>query len=152
TGDFKLPPPLKVTQTTLRVSASTTGEIAAEGRIDAEIEKFGKGFLAAKASTQGGLSLSGGFDFTSEGFKTAHIGFAYDDGHSSGDGKLELADAKVPGVKGGSLSATYADDHFDANGHVDFNIPALESADIHLAYDPGAGLTLTAEPKLKPIP
>ena len=152
TGDFKLPPPLKVTQSTLTVSASTSGDIAARGRIDAEIEKLGKGFLAAEASTAGGLSLSGGFDFASEIFSKAHVGFAYHDGVYSGEGKLALAAGKAPGLKGGTLDATYAGDHFDASGHADFDIPGIDSADVHLGYDAATGLTLTAEPKLKAMP
>jgi hypothetical protein len=151
-GEFKLPPPLKVTQSSLTVSASTSGDIAAAGRVDAEIEKVGKGFLAARAGTESGLALSGGFDFTSEMFQQAHVGFAYDAGHYTGEGKLTIASGKVAGLKGGSLNATFADDHFAASGHAEFDIPGVESADMSLTYDAAAGLTLTAEPTLKEMP
>jgi hypothetical protein len=152
TGDFKLPAPLKVTQSTLRVSASTNGDLRAAGRVDAEIDKLGRGYLAAEAGTQGGLSLSGGFDFTSEIFQQAHVSFAYRDGHYSGEGTLTIASGKVAGLRSGTLHAAYAEDHFDATGHAVFDIPGIDSADIHLSYDATTGLTITAAPTLKAMP
>ena len=151
-GDFKLPPPLKATQSTLAVSASTDGDITAAGRVDAQIDKLGKGFLAVDAGTTAGLSLSGGFDFTSEIFQQAHVGLSYHDGKYSGDGTLAIAGGKVAGIKSGSLHASYLEDHFEATGQAVFDLPGIDSADVHLAYDEASGMTLTASPQLKQMP
>jgi hypothetical protein len=148
-GDFKLPPPLKVTQSNLAVSASTDGDITITGRVDAQIDRLGKGFLAVDPGAAGGLSLSGGFDFTSEIFQQAHVGLSYHDGKYSGDGTLAIAGGKVAGIKSGSLHASYLEDHFEASGQAVFDLPGIDSAEVQLAYDEASGMTLTATPQLK---
>jgi hypothetical protein len=151
-GDFSVPPPLKVTQTTLTVSASSDGEVKAKGRVDAEIEKFGKGFLEAGVGSHEGFSLKGDFNFTSEVFDKARVDFAYSEGLYSAEGELTLAAGKVAGLKGGSAKAKYEANQFDIKGHADFDIPGIKQADIELHYDPTEGTTLTAAPTLDALP
>lgn len=152
TGEIHVPAPLKISNCSLTLKLSTGTGLSASGRIDAEIERLGKGFLEAEADAKDGLALKGGFDFQSELFQTAHVGLAYRDGKFSGDGELKIAGGKVTGVKSGSLKATYAEDHFEASGNAVFDIPGIESADVHMTYDATAGLTLSATPKLKAMP
>lgn len=152
TGDFKLPPPMKVTGSSLKVSASSDGEIEADGNVDMTIERLGHGSIGAKAGTGHGLWLDGKFNFTSDMFKKAEVGLHYHDDKFSGEGELTIAEGKVTGVKSGSLKASYAEDHFDATGTAKFDIPGIDSADLSLHYGETDGLTITASPKLKAMP
>jgi hypothetical protein len=152
TGDFKLPPPLKVTGSSLTVSASTDGDLEAKGKVDARIERLGQGSLEAKAGTGHGLSLDGNFKFTSDFFTKADVALHYHDDEFSGAGELQIAAGKVTGVKSGSLKATYEKDHFTASGSATFDVPGIDSADLSLDYSEADGLTLTAKPKLKAMP
>jgi hypothetical protein len=149
-SDFKLPSPLKVTGSTLNVSASTTGEIAVAGRVDAEIEKLGKGWLETKGANTG-WALGGGFKFSSEAFERAEVAFKYEDGEYSGSGEVTIGAKKVKGLRRASLKVRYEKELFVGDGDAEFDIPTIESGKFHLEYG-AAGLVLSSEAKLKKMP
>jgi hypothetical protein len=151
-GDFHTPAPLKIDNSSLRITASTAGEVSITGRVDASIERLGRGFLEGRGSTQHGFAMAGGFDATSELFQPAHIELAYEGGRFSGHGILGIPHGKVPGVRSASLTAAYADGHFGATGTAEFDIPGVHSGTLHLDYDAQHGLIIGGSAALGRMP
>lgn len=141
-GDIQAPAPLKITGCSLVVSASTSGNVGVDGRLDMEIERLGKGFLGARAGTVAGFALEGGFDFDTKLFTEAHIGMRYENGELSGDGTLAIGEGKVPGIRSAKVKAAYAHEKITADGTADLAIPGLESGAMTFAYSEAEGLSL----------
>src|SRR5262249_50760327 len=115
--------------------------LSLSGRIDASIERLGRGYLEGRGSIRDGFALGGGFEATSDLF-TSRVTLEYAQGQLSGQGTLDLQPGKVPGVSRAHLEVAYANEHFGASGSAEFDVPGLRRGDVRLDYDPEHGLTI----------
>ena len=106
TGEFRVPPPLQVNDSSLTLFVSTSRGLGVEGRVDFGIDGVGEGFLGASASTSEGFALDGQFRFDTQTFEPAEISMSYRDGLIRANGTIGIPDGKVSGVKRAQVSVT----------------------------------------------
>jgi hypothetical protein len=148
-GDFKVPRPLEVTDCTLTISASTETGLGIKGRVEFAIEKVGQGYLQAGATTAGGFSLEGGFNFDSTLFDPAMIEFWYRDNQFGARGILGITPGTVRGIRSASVTATYDKGRLDAIGTVKPDVPGIEQGDMAVTYTEAEGLVIAGTLTLK---
>lgn len=139
------PAPLRIEDSTLTLAINTAGNLSASGRINASIDRLGRGWLEGQGSTHDGIAISGGFDATSDLFDPGHVDFAYERGRISGHGILTIPAHKVRGIKGAGLEVSYADERFQADGRAQFDLPGVHEGAVHLTYDREQGLTVEGD-------
>ncbi|WP_161964379.1 DUF4157 domain-containing protein [Mucilaginibacter endophyticus] len=132
-GEIKVPPPFKITNTSLEVYAATSG-IGVKGEANFEIKKLGKGKVGAMANTSGEFALEGSFDFDSKTFNPAQIKAAYRNGEFSASGDIGIPAGKIKGLKSAHIKIDYAKGIFNASGTAEPDIKGVKSAEIHVTY------------------
>lgn len=140
--DLPLPPPLRVTNASLKIGANLTDGIFLEGALDFEVAGIGNGSLKAGTGKSAGFNLAGSFDFDSKVFTKAKVTVEYNDGKWSGGGALEVGANKIPGVDHAQLDVSLGEDHFSATGTAKLAIQGLNDVQLHASYAPGAGLEI----------
>jgi hypothetical protein len=133
TGEFKVPSPFQVKNSSLTVFAGTEG-LGIEGQIDFGIENVGEGYIGASASTSGGFELAGKFNFDSQLFDPAEINVEYKDNVWTIGGTIGIPAGKVRGVKNATITATYTENTFSAEGDADLDLPGIEKGSMSVAY------------------
>jgi hypothetical protein len=133
-GEIKLPPPFKVSDTSLEIYASTDG-IGIKGEANFEITKLGKGKLAAKADSAGTFALSGSFDFDSKIFDPAHVEVNYLNGELSVKGEIGIPEGKIKGLKSANITVGYANQSLTADGSAEFNIKGIKQNKVTISYE-----------------
>lgn len=151
-GDaLTLPPPLRITEGSLTVSAGITGgagRLGLSGQLGFAVDRLGTGTLAASVSTSDGFGLRGGFDFDSELFEQAHLDIHYrrknkDDFSFGGKGILAIGPNKVRGIRKASVTAAFENDAFSAAGTAELDIPGVKSGTFEVRQDPKEGFAAT---------
>ena len=140
-GDLSLPGPFKVTGGSLLLSAGTGG-LAVAGRVDFEIEKLAKGFIAASAEAKTGgphFSLEGELNFDTKMFTKAQLGLSYKDGKWGVRGELAVGPDKVKGIRSASAKVTVDDERVTADGEFETSLKGIEKGKLGFAYDPSQG-------------
>jgi len=132
-GEIKVPPPFKITNTSLEVYAATSG-IGIKGEANFEIKKLGKGKVGAMANTSGEFALEGSFDFDSKTFNPAQIKASYRNGEFSASGDIGIPAGKIKGLKSAHININYANNIFNASGTAEPDIKGVKSAEIHVTY------------------
>jgi len=148
TGDFALPGPIQVTDSSLEVYAGTNG-IGIRGDAAFEVQRLGKGKLEGEVSTAGGFGLSGEFEFDTALFDPAKISMWYRDHRFGGKGDIGIKDGKVRGIRSAHVVAVFEGENIDATGTVQPAIPGIEQGDITLHYSPAEGFAIAATLQLK---
>jgi hypothetical protein len=138
-GEINLPPPFKITDTSLGITLSDSG-LTVDGNMNFEIQKLGKGEVHAKAGTSGAFALGGSFDFDSKTFKPARITVDYvkpgdgGDGGLSATGEIGIPAGTIKGIKSAHINIAYANKEFTATGTAEPDIKGVKSAEIHVSY------------------
>ncbi len=152
--EISAPPPLVLREASLTLFVSSRRGLGAEGRLDFGLRGAGNGFLAAEASTGGGIALAGGFDFDSRYFEPAQIRARYDlvSGRLQASGELGFKPGAVPGVRSGSLHAEFVDGVFSARGQIVPAVQGIEQVDLSASYSEAAGLQLHGDARVGNLP
>ncbi|MEY2689236.1 MAG: hypothetical protein RL375_3435 [Pseudomonadota bacterium] len=151
--DIHLPSPLQVNESTLTIGMNSATGLEVVGRADIEIERLGRGYLGASASTGAGFALEGGFDFDSELFDRAHVEAAYRDGNFSASGDIGIdGPNKIRGIQSANLHVDYRAGQLSADGTVEPNIPGVQQAGMRMHYSEQEGLTIGGTLQLAPNP
>jgi hypothetical protein len=148
-GEFKVPKPLTVSDSSLILFASTERGLGAEGEIQFGIEKLGEGYLAGEASMSGGFALEGAFNFDSKLFDPAEISMEYKEGEFGLAGKLGIPEGKVKGIKRADFAASYKKGVFEFTGDAELNVPGVDKAAVSMRYAEAEGLEITGSFELK---
>lgn len=146
-GNLAFPGPVEVTESSLRVSASSGSGLGLGGEVGLAVEGVGSGRLEAKDDAAG-VHVAGSFDFDSELFNEATIDLSYHKppGEAStftGEGTLTIGRDKVPGIQSASIDVVVEDDSWAAQGTVTPQVPAVEQGELTAAYDPDRGFAIT---------
>jgi hypothetical protein len=157
-SDISLPPPFRLDNISLTLAAGTRSGLSATGRVDFGIERLGRGYLEARASTgmpggrEGGFALEGGFDFDSNTFNPARVRLLYENGEFSGTGELGIPAGKVRGIRSATITASYARERLEAHGTAEFTIPGIRQGTLDLIYSEAEGMTLAGALELGNVP
>jgi hypothetical protein len=145
-GEFNVPPPFKITSTSLRLFAtialSGQADLGLRGRLTMAIERVGDGFLEAEVTAAEGFALAGGFNFDTKLFTEASIHLAYRQNELSGGGVLAIGEGKVPGIRSARVTADYAHGGLDATGNAELSIPGLQRGTMAFHYSEATGIEL----------
>jgi hypothetical protein len=142
---LKLPGPFKVSGGAI-VLKVTTGGVAADGRIDFEIERLATGHVEVAASTKegaGGFALDGELNFDSKTFDPARVGVSYRDGKWSGRGELGVVKDKIKGIKSASVRVGVDEERITADGEFVTSIKGVKQGRIGMRYDPATGTEIS---------
>jgi hypothetical protein len=142
TGDFTVPKPLTVTDSSLTIAASTRIGLGVEGQVSFAIDKVGEGYLAGGGSTAGGFHLKGGFSFDTRLFDPAEINMEYKDNVFSIDGHIGIKEGKVRGVKSADFTVAYKAGRFDASGTAELSFPGVKKGSMSLSYSESEGFAI----------
>lgn len=159
-GELALKGPIKVTGSSLTVALSTQRGLAVEGQADLAIDKVGKGYIGAEASTGTGqgksFSVAGRFNFDPNLFdEPSYVAVAYRDNVFSGDGKLAIGKGRIRGIRSGNLGVVFKGEEFTLSGSVSPEIPGVQEASIIVKQSEAEGLVyegdlqLTANPAIR---
>lgn len=149
-GDFKVPKPFTVTDSTLKVSAGVNTGITIDGKVNFKIEKVGDGYLGASVGTSTGFGLEGGFNFDPSLFAPpARIDMSYKDDQFKASGVLTIPPDKVRGIKKATITATYESNAFKATGDAELDIPGVQKASMEVGYSEKDGLDIKGKADLK---
>ena len=154
-SDFGIPGPLKITESSLTLAVSPSAGYKVEGDVFIEIEKVGKGQIAAVKDSEE-FELKGEFNFDTKLFDPAKITLGYKKGKSSegefsGEGKIGIKEGKVKGIKSAEATVSYKEGRFEANGTVKPDVPGVEQGDIKLVYSEAEGLLIGGSLQFKKI-
>ncbi|MBZ5569174.1 MAG: DUF4157 domain-containing protein [Acidobacteriia bacterium] len=147
-GEFKVPKPFSVTNSSLTVFASTEKQLGIEGEANFAIDKVGEGYLKGGASG-GGFNLAGGFEFDKKLFDDFRVDMRYEKDVFSVEGHLAIKEGKLKGVKSASFTIGYKEGRIDASGTVKPHIPAVEQGELTLSYSEAEGLVIAGSVELK---
>ncbi len=132
--EINVPSPFRVENSSLEVFYSNQRGLGLEGRTDFGIEHVGEGHIGAAASTSGGFELEGAFNFDSELFDPASISVEYKDETWTIGGQIGIPEGKVRGIKNASITATYSEGNFAADGEAELDIPGIERGTMNVRY------------------
>ena len=147
TGEFNVPPPFEISNSSLTVFAGTEG-LGIEGQVDFRINNVGEGYIGAAASTGGGFELEGAFSFDSELFDPAEINVEYKDDIWTIGGTVGIPEDKVRGIKNANITATYSENTFTANGEAELDIPGIQRGQMEVIYSE-EGFSISGDFELK---
>jgi hypothetical protein len=149
-GDFKLPGPVKITRSSVLLTAGTNG-LGATGELALRIEKVGEGLITARVDTEHGFALQGSFTFDPQLFDPpSRIEMGYVDGEFSGNGILTIGEDRVPGIKTASITVSYAQGVLNATGTAELDVPGLQRGTLALVYSEEEGFSITGTFDLSP--
>jgi outer membrane biosynthesis protein TonB len=144
---FKLPGPIQITEGAIVLALGTSGP-EVEGTLGLKVERLGEGSIRAKMGSHG-LELHGAFFLDKKVFDRADIELHYVDDVLSGKGTIGIPKGKVRGIKSATFTAGFTGPEFFANGTVEPDIPAVESAAMSINYGKDTGLKFSGDLKLK---
>ena len=139
-GEFNLPRPFQITDSTLRVFAGTEG-LGAEGNIALAIDHVGEGEAKALVSTAGGFELQGCFRFDTDLFTRADVELGYRNKEWSFSGTLGIDEGTVRGVKSAEVTVGYERETLSATGSATLDVPGVERGNLNMRLGP-AGFSL----------
>ncbi|WP_214406929.1 eCIS core domain-containing protein [Pseudonocardia lacus] len=145
--DLNLPGPLKVQGGALTLTA-TTGGLGVDGRIDFEIEKLAKGYLAAGAKAKAGqadFELDGALQFDTAMFTKAELGLSYKAGKWGVRGELGIGPGKVTGIKSASARVDVTDETVTAAGEFETSLKGVDKGTLGFLYKPETGMEISGE-------
>jgi len=133
-GDFNIPAPFEISNSSLTLEFSTERGLAIEGLVNFGIQNVGEGHIGAAASTSGGFELEGAFNFDSELFDPAEIRVEYKNEIWTIGGTIGIPEGKIRGVKNATITATYSENNFVAEGEAELDIPGIERGTMQISY------------------
>lgn len=139
--EFRLPRPIKVTESTLALTVSTRGMRLAGG-VSFEIERLGTGRIEGFVSTTKGVGLKGSFDFDKTLFDPASVKVGYIDGVWSVEGTLGIKKGKIRGIKSALVTVGYDGENFTVDGVAELDIPKTKDASLAIKYSNETGLVI----------
>lgn len=131
--EFSFPPPFDVSEATLEVSFGTDG-LGLTGGINFGINQVGVGNIMASASSGSGFELEGSFNFDSELFDPAEINVEYKENIWTIGGEIGIPEGKVRGIKNATITASYSENTFTANGEAELDMPGVEQGTLSVTY------------------
>lgn len=134
TGDFDLPSPFEVDNSTLTLALSSSKGFEIGGQVDFGVKDLGEGHVGAAADTTGGFALDGEFNFDSKLFDPAQVGVTYRDGQFGLSGKLGIPEGKVRGIKSATVKVDYSDEILSAEGDAELDVPGVQSGKLSVTY------------------
>ena len=146
-GELKFPGPIKILGSSLVVAFGTSG-FELKGDMPFAVEGLGTGDIHAAAKRVGGEStfeLAGEFKVDTELFDQATVKVTYAKGKFSGEGILAIGPKKVRGIKSATITAAIDEDHIEAKGNVEPDIPGVQSGEVALTYDKVNGLEVSGK-------
>ena len=146
--ELKFPGPIKVLGSSLVVSYIPPKGFELHGHVPFEVEGLGSGSIDAKAGLEGGkptFALLGTLELDTELFDQASVTVRYVNGKFSGEGVLAIGATKVRGIKKASITAKIDEDHIEAKGDVEPDIPGVQSGQVELKYDKVNGLEVSGK-------
>lgn len=145
----KLPKPFKIDYSNLTLSASSDKEFKIGGEIGFSLDKIGKGYVGASASSTKGFALNGKFIFDSTPkFKKAEIEFDYKKNEWSGGGMIVLVENAIKGVESGSLNIEYKSKKLTGKGDAKLSIPGIDTVTLNAVFGE-SGFCIKSEVILK---
>ncbi|MCE7056379.1 DUF4157 domain-containing protein [Algoriphagus sp. AGSA1] len=132
--DFSFPSPFELRQSSLTLFASSRRGLGIEGLVNFGIQGVGEGHIGAAASTAGGFELEGAFNFDSELFDPAEIRVEYKNQIWTIGGTIGIPEGKIRGVKSATITATYSENLFSAEGVAELDIPGIEEGRMSIEY------------------
>jgi hypothetical protein len=149
-GEFKLPGPIQVTQSSVELTAGTNG-LGVRGDVGVAINRVGEGTIAARIDTSHGFALQGTFTFDPELFDPpSRIEMGYEDGAFSGHGLLTIGEKRVRGIKTATITVDYAQGVLTASGAAELEVPGLQRGTMQLSYSEEEGFSITGTFDLPP--
>jgi hypothetical protein len=143
--DFSFPGPIKVTNSSLELSAGIRSGLGIKGGVQFEIERVGKGSIGATARAgagEAGFALEGSFEFDPKLFDKAKIDAWYRDNTFGAKGQLIIKEGKIKGIKSASIDATYREGRLDAAGTAELSVPGVKTVNLALSYSEQEGLAI----------
>jgi hypothetical protein len=143
-GEFELPGPVAITDSSLTVSAGTRG-LAISGELNFEVDRVGKGALRGAASTATGFAVEGEFDFDPALFRgaDARIRVRYAEDKFSGEGTLRIGDGQIKGIRSAAIAVKLEDGAWTADGTVQPKIPGVSEGSLSMVFNPDGGFEIT---------
>ncbi|WP_209328731.1 DUF4157 domain-containing protein [Lunatimonas salinarum] len=132
-GELNVPTPFEISSSTLEVFLGSSG-FGVTGNIDFGIQQVGEGSIGASASTSGGFELAGKFNFDSQLFDPAEINVEYKNNVWTIGGTIGIPAGKVKGVKNATITASYSENTFSAEGEAELDIPGIEKGSMNVTY------------------
>ncbi|MCC5938907.1 MAG: DUF4157 domain-containing protein [Lunatimonas sp.] len=132
-GELDVPAPFEINSSSLEVFLGSSG-FGVAGNIDFGIQRVGEGSIGASASTSGVFELAGKFNFDSQLFDPAEINVEYKDNVWTIGGTIGIPAGKVNGVKSATITATYSENTFSAEGEAELDIPGIEKGSMSVTY------------------
>ena len=119
-------------------------DLSVGGDIQFSVRNFGEGYLSAELDTAGNFGVAGRFEADSALFDQASLEMSYrSEGGFSIGGTLAITDPnKIKGIQSASITASYSEGNFSADGTVEPNIPGIEEAGLSVDYSEENGLTI----------
>jgi hypothetical protein len=149
-GEFKLPGPIQVTQSSVELTAGTNG-LGVRGEVGLAISRVGEGTISARIDTSHGFALQGSFTFDPELFDPpSRIEMGYVDGQFSGNGVLTIGEDRVRGIKSATVTANYVEGVLTATGNAELDVPGLQRGTMQLTYSEEDGFSITGTFDLSP--
>ena len=140
--EISVPAPFSISECTLTLSGGSKG-LAAEGQVDFEIDKLGKGYVKGTVGTGDQLGAEGAFNFDSKTFDPAEVKVGYVDNKFFGEGTVGIPGSKIPGVKQATIKARFAQEEgFSASGEAELDIPGVEKGTLTISHSEEAGLAI----------
>ncbi len=139
---IRLPRPINITHSSLRLFAGTRG-FGAEGVIGVDIQNVGSGEIRASMSTAQQFEAEGKFNFDPNLFDRAEIDVWYRNGQFGGRGTIGIDQPdKIKGIRSANVTVEYNEGDFSAEGSVQPDIPGIEEAGLSVDYSEENGLTI----------
>jgi hypothetical protein len=132
-GEFKVPSPFKIEDTSLTLRVGTVG-LEIEGNVDFGIERVGSGSLTGMVNSRGEFGVRGNFDFDKNLFDNARIEVAYENRQWSVTGSIQIPRNKVRGIKNASATIAYTEGNLSAAGTVEPDIKGVKEGSFELKY------------------
>jgi hypothetical protein len=133
TGEFKVPSPFKISDSSLSISVGTAG-IQFEGQVDFGIERVGQGAVQAYINTNKEFGVRGSFEFDKKLFDNAKVEVSYEKGEWALKGTIGIPKGKVKGIKKASAVVEYSQGVLSASGEVEPDIKGVKQGSFDLKY------------------
>ncbi|HAA20558.1 MAG TPA: hypothetical protein DCP28_18000, partial [Cytophagales bacterium] len=150
-NEINIPPPFKITNSSLTVFASMGSGVGLEGETNFGINQVGEGYLKARVSTSESPELEGEFSFDSKLFNPAKIKAAYKENTFTVGGEIGIGAGTIKGVKSATITAEYTEGGpFKASGTAQLDIPGVEQGNMEVTmgedvFEIGGDFTLTKD-------
>jgi hypothetical protein len=133
TGEFKVPAPFKISDSSLAIRAGTNG-VEFAGEVDFGIDRVGEGSVKAYVNTNQEFGVKGSFEFDKKLFDNAKVEVAYEKQQWSVKGTIEIPKKKIKGIKKASATIAYTEGTLSAAGTVEPDIKGVKEGSFELKY------------------